>query len=106
MPGAARRTGTVTESRAGPGGGRPAPRDAASRARESWTRPSVDQRGGPADRDDLDALARLDDAVLVEGARRPDLVLDAGVSDVLVVGDALEHDGRAPDQRGGPGPDL
>src|ERR1700691_2191787 len=63
------------------------------------------QRGGAAYLDDLDALARVDHVVLVIAARGPDLAADAHAADTLAVGDALEHGGVAPDQRGRAGAD-
>src|SRR3954471_6680420 len=70
--------------------------------RSSWG----DERRGAADLDDLDLGAGGDDVVLVVGACRPDLAVDAHRADALVVGDALQHDGVAADQGGGTGPDL
>src|SRR3954453_7763934 len=60
---------------------------------------SVHESRGPADRDDLDALAGLEDPVLVEGARGPHLALDLGAADALVVRDPLQDDRVATDQR-------
>src|SRR4029079_4363032 len=45
----------------------------------------VHERRGAADLNDLDLLARLEDAVLVEGAGGPDLAVDARAADPLVV---------------------
>ena len=64
---------------------------------------SRDERRGAPDLDHVDALAGLDDVVLVVGARGPDLALDADAADALVVGDALDDHRRAPDQRRGAG---
>ena len=51
-------------------------------------------------------VARLDDLVLVVGARGPDLAVELHAADALVVGDPLEHDRGPADQRGGAGADL
>src|SRR4051794_5751244 len=59
-----------------------------------------------ADLDDLHLGAGRDDHVVVVGAGRPDLAPDPHGSDALVVGDALEHDRVAADQRRGAGADL
>src|SRR3954449_7490091 len=59
------------------------------------------ERGRAPDLDDLHALAGLDDLVLVVGPRGPHLAVDLDDADALVVGDPLEHDARAADQRRG-----
>src|SRR3954469_14552513 len=71
-------------------------------------RPSLfaHERGRAPDLDDLDALAGLDDVVLVVGPRRPHLAVDLHAANAFIVGDALEHHPRAPDQRRGAGAHL
>src|SRR5919198_4721449 len=64
------------------------------------------ERSRAPDLDHLHAPAGLDDIVLVVGARGPHLAVDLHHADALVVGDALEHDARTPDQRSRPGAQL
>src|SRR3954471_16192497 len=62
-----------------------------------------DHRGGAADLHHVDAGAGLDDILIIVGPRRPDLALQPHGSGAFEVGDALQHDGRAPDERRGAG---
>src|SRR4051812_13435593 len=61
----------------------------------------ADERRGALDLDHMHALPRLDDLVLVVGARPPGLALQLHAAAVLVVGDALGDQRGAAHQRGG-----
>src|SRR3954453_15679087 len=64
------------------------------------------ERGGAPDLEDVHARPRLDDLVLVVGARRPDLAPQLDAPDPLGVGDALDDGRRLADQRRGARADL
>src|SRR3954468_8625981 len=64
------------------------------------------ERRRAPDLHDMHPGARLDHDVVVVAASGPDLPVDPHAPDALVVGDALEHDRAAADQRRGPGADL
>src|ERR1700759_5367885 len=66
----------------------------------------VDGRRGAPNLHHVHARPRLEDLVLVVGARAPHLAVEAHLAQRLVVDDALGDDRRAPDERGGPGPQL
>src|SRR5215207_1461350 len=66
----------------------------------------ADERRGAPDLHYVHARARLDHAVVVVGARGPDLALQAHAAQAGVVVDALEHDRGLTDEGGRPGADL
>src|SRR3954470_13843349 len=57
------------------------------------------ERGRAPDLEHLDAGSRLDDLVVVVGARRPDLAVELHAAHALGVGDALDDHRRLADQR-------
>src|SRR4051812_49918247 len=59
------------------------------------------ERRRALDLDDLDALAGVDDVVLIVGPCGPHLAVDLDDADPFVVGDPLQDDPGAPDQGGG-----
>src|SRR3954469_4062694 len=61
------------------------------------------ERGRAPDLEDVHAGPRLDDLVVVVGARGPDLAVELHTADALGVGDALDDHRGLPDQRGGAG---
>src|ERR1017187_5048579 len=62
-----------------------------------------DERRGAPNLDHFDVLPGGDHLLLVERARGPHLAADLHRADALVVRDALEHERRLADQRGGAG---
>src|SRR3954468_3017942 len=64
------------------------------------------ERGRAPDLEDVHARPRLDDLVVIVGARGPDLAAQLHAADALGVGDALDDRRRLTHERGGARADL